>query len=166
MELIEIGQIVNAHGIHGEVKLNPWTDSIGDLLELEVFYFRQGEALHVRQSRIHKNCVIIRFEEVADRNAAERMKGTILFTEKTELPEGRYYIADLLGLDVYEGNKRLGVVRDIFATGANDVYDIKTAEGKSILIPAIDGVLLSIDTDNKRISVRLPEGLLDAEAEV
>ena len=166
MELIEIGQIVNTHGIRGEVKLNPWTDDIGDLLELEVFYLRQGEALHVQQSRIHKNCVIIRFEEVADRNAAERMKGTVLFTEKTELPEGRYYIADLLGLDVYEEDKRLGVVRDIFATGANDVYDIKTAEGKSILIPAISGVILSIDTENKRIDVKLPAGLLDAEAEV
>ena len=63
MELIEIGQIVNTHGIRGEVKLNPWTDDIGDLLELEIFYLRQGEALHVQQSRIHKNCVIIRLKK-------------------------------------------------------------------------------------------------------
>lgn len=161
MELIEVGQIVNSHGIRGEVKLNPWTDDIADLLELDVFYLKNGEELHVEQSRIHKNCLIIRFAEIRDMNGAERLKGTILFTEKTELPEGRYYIADLLGMEVFENGELLGVLQDVFPTGANDVYDIKTPERKSILIPAIDGVILDVDVQAKRMEVSLPAGLLD-----
>ena len=163
MELIEVGQIVNTHGIRGEVKLNAWTDNIEDLLDLDVFYLKNGEKLNVKQSRIHKNCLIISFAEISDMNAAERMKGTVLFTEKTPLPEGRYYIKDLLGMEVFENGKLLGKIVDVFATGANDVYDIKTPEGRSILIPVIDGVILSVNVLEKRMEVALPDGLLDAE---
>ncbi len=166
MELIEVGQIVNTHGIRGEIKLNAWTDDIEDLLELDVFYLKNGEKLNVKQCRIHKNCLIISFAEIADMNAAERMKGTVLFTEKTPLPEGRYYIKDLLGMEVFENDKLLGKIVDVFATGANDVYDIKTPDGKSILIPVIDGVILSVDVETKRMEVALPDGLLDAEVVV
>ncbi len=165
MELIEIGQIVNTHGIRGEIKLNPWTDDINDILELDELYLKNGDILHIKQSRIHKNCVIISFSEIPDMNTAEKFKGTVLFTEKTELPEGRYYIADLLGMQVFENDVLLGKIQDVFATGANDVYDIKTPEGKSILIPVIENVILSVDVNSKRMEVSLPAGLLDDGAE-
>ncbi len=165
MELIEIGQIVNTHGIRGEIKLNPWTDDINDILDLDVLYLKNGDVMHIEQSKIHKNCVIIRFSEIPDMNTAERLKGTVLFTEKTELPEGRYYIADLLGMQVFENDVLLGKIQDVFATGANDVYDIKTPEGKSILIPVIENVILSVDVKTKRMEVSLPAGLLDVGAE-
>ena len=161
MELIEVGQIVNTHGIRGEIKLNPWTDDLYDLVDLDVFYDKDGKPLNVESSKVHKNVVIIKFREVATMNDAEKMKGKTLYTEKTPLPEGRYYIKDLIGLTVYEENTVLGILTDVFNTGANDIYEVKTNDGKNIYLPVIDGVIGDVDLENKKIFVTIPNGLLD-----
>lgn len=165
MEFIEIGQIVNTHGIKGEVKLNPWTDDIEDLLDLEVFYDEKGNPLDVVSSRIHKNTVIIKFRSISTMNDAEKMKGKTLYTEKTPLPEGRYYIKDLIGLTALENGEKLGILTDVFNTGANDIYEVKTPDGKRIYLPVIDGVIGDVDLNAKTIEVTIPEGLLDDEGE-
>lgn len=165
MELIEIGQIVNTHGIKGEVKLNPWTDDIEDLLDLEVFYDKSGNALEVVNSRIHKNTVIIKFRTLTTMNDAEKMKGKTLYTEKMPLPEGRYYIKDLIGLEALENGEKLGTLTDVFNTGANDIYEVKTLDGKHIYLPVIDGVIGDVDLEKGTIEVAIPEGLLDDEGE-
>lgn len=165
MELIEIGQIVNTHGIRGEVKLNPWTDDLYDLLDLEVFYEKDGKALNVENSKVHKNVVIIKFLGINSMNDAEKMKGKTLYTEKTPLPEGRYYIKDLIGLTAYENDEILGKLSDVFNTGANDIYEIKTPDGKRIYLPVIDGVIGDVDLENKKIYVTIPAGLLDDDDE-
>lgn len=161
MEIIEIGQIVNTHGIRGEVKLNPWTDDIYDLVDLEVFYDKDANPLKVESSKVHKNVVIIKFAGVNSMNDAEKMKGKTLYTEKTPLPEGRYYIKDLIGLEAFEGDEKLGELTDVFNTGANDIYEIKTPEGKRIYLPVIEGVIGDVDLENKKIFVTIPAGLLD-----
>lgn len=163
MELIEVGQIVNTHGIKGEVKLNPWTDDLYDLLDLDVFYDKDAKPLHVESSKVHKNVVIIKFAENATMNDAEKMKGKTLYTEKTPLPEGRYYIKDLIGLEAFEDDKKLGELTDVFNTGANDIYEIRTPDGKRIYLPVIEGVIGDIDLENKKIHVTIPAGLLDEE---
>lgn len=163
MEFIEIGQIVNTHGIKGEVKLNPWTDDINDLLDLDVFYEKDGKPLEVQNSRIHKNVLIIKFRDISTMNDAEKMKGKTLYTEKMPLPEGRYYIKDLIGLDVIENGEKLGVLTDVFNTGANDIYEVKTPDGKRIYLPVIDGVIGDVNLDEKTMEVTIPDGLLDDE---
>lgn len=165
MDIIEVGQIVNTHGIKGEVKLNPWTDDLYDLLDLEVFYDKDGKALKVESSKVHKNVVIIKFSGVNTMNDAEKMKGKTLYTEKTPLPEGRYYIKDLIGLKAYENDVYLGELADVFNTGANDIYEIKTPDGKRIYLPVIDGVVGDVDLENKKIFVTVPLGLLDDDYE-
>lgn len=163
MEFIEIGQIVNTHGIKGEVKLNPWTDDINDLLDLDVFYEKDGKPLEVQNSRIHKNVLIIKFRDISTMNDAEKMKGKTLYTEKMPLPEGRYYIKDLIGLDVIENGEKLGVLTDVFNTGANDIYEVKTPDGKRIYLPVIEGVIGDVNLDAKTMEVTIPDGLLDDE---
>lgn len=165
MELIEIGKIVNTHGTRGEIKLNPWTDSLESLLELEDFYYKKNNqvySLKALQVRIHKNCAIIKFQDINDLNTAETYRNVILYVEKEEnLLEGRYYIADLIGLCVVSDEGSLGTVTDVFPTGANDVYEVRTEEGKMIYLPAISQVVKKIDLQAKQIKVRLLEGLLD-----
>ena len=161
MELIEIGQIVNTHGIKGEVKLNPWTDVMEDLLDLDVFYQKDGAPLYVQNSRIHKNTVIIKFREISTMNDAEKMKGKTLYTEKTPLPEGRYYIKDLIGLTAIENGEKLGTLTDVFNTGANDIYEVKTLDGNRIYLPVIEGVIGDVDLEKGTIEVAIPDGLLD-----
>ena len=161
MDLIEIGQIVNTHGIKGEIKLNPWTDDLYDIEELDVLYFENGEELKIERSRVHKNTVIIKIKGIDSINDAEKLKGKILFTEKTPLPEGRYYIKDLIGLTAVEEDKEIGTLTDVFNTGANDIYEIKSKEGKTLYLPVIDGVIGDVDLENKKIYVTIPEGLED-----
>jgi len=159
MEIIEVGQIVNTHGIRGEVKLNPWTDDLYDLLDLEVFYDKDGKAMKVESSKVHKNVVIIKFSGINTMNDAEKMKGKTLYTEKTPLPEGRYYIKDLIGLEAVTEGAVFGKLTDVFNTGANDIYEIKTDAGKTLYLPVIDGVIDSVDLDAHKIYVTIPEGL-------
>ena len=161
MELIEVGQIVNTHGIRGEVKLNPWTDDLYDLLELDVFYKKDGRELTVESARVHKNTVIIKFSEVLDMTQAEKLRGTTLYTEKVPLPEGRYYIKDLIGLTVFTAEGELGTLTDVFNTGANDIYEVKTRLGKRLYLPVIEGVIGEVDLKKGTMEVTIPEGLED-----
>lgn len=161
MELIEIGQICNTHGVRGEVKLNPWTDDLYDLLELDVLYLKDGTVLNIDNARVHKNTVIFKFREVENMNAAEKMRGTTLYTEKTPLPEGRYYIKDLIGLTAIDDSGAFGKLTDVFNTGANDIYEIKTNDGKTLYVPVIEGVIGDVDLSAGTIFVAIPEGLED-----
>lgn len=161
MELIEIGKIVGTHGINGEVKLNAWTDNLYDLLDNEKFYLKSGTVLNVERSRVHKNMLIIKFCEINDMNEAEKRRGSVLYTEKVPLPEGRYYIKDLIGLDAVTNGSVFGKLTDVFNTGANDIYEIKCSDGKTIYLPMIDGVIDKIDLNENKIYVTIPEGLDD-----
>lgn len=161
MELIEVGQIVNTHGIRGEIKINPWTDDIENLLDLDVFYDKDGRALKVENSKVHKNVLIVKFKEISTMNDAEKLKGKTIFTEKVPLPEGRYYIKDLIGLSVFEGDSLLGTLTDVFNTGANDIYEVRTNDKKHIYLPVIEGVIGDVDLENKKMYVKIPDGLLD-----
>ena len=165
MEIIEVGQIVNTHGIRGEIRLNPWTDDLYDLLDLTVFYDKDKTPFEVEKSRVHKNVVVIKFKNINTMNDAEKLKGKTLYTEKIPLPEGRYYIKDLIGLQAFEEDVKLGILTDVFNTGANDIYEIKTEDGKNIYLPVIDGVIGDVDLENKKIFVTIPDGLLDDEGE-
>ncbi len=165
MELIEIGQVVNTHGIRGEIKLNPWTDFLDDLLDIEVFYDKTKDgavALEATNIRIHKNCAIIKLKGVNDMTAAESYRGKTLFVEKEEtLPEGRYYVADLIGLKVLTDEGELGTVADVFNTGANDIYEVKRPGEKPAYLPAISQVVEEINLEEGYMKVHILDGLLD-----
>lgn len=165
MELIEIGEVVNTHGIRGEIKLNPWTDSLEKLTEQKLFYYQKNNEtlmLHAKQVRIHKNCAIIQAEEINDMQTAERFRGMRLYVEKDNaLPEGRYYIADLIGLRVVDEQGELGRITDVFSTGANDVYEVRAEGEKPFYLPAIRQVVQDINLDEGVMRVTVPEGLLD-----
>lgn len=165
MELIEIGEVVNTHGVRGEIKLNPWTDSLDAMTDIVTFYLKDGEnavALYADSVRIHKNCAIIKFENVDDMKTAETFRGRILYVKKEEnLPEGRYYIADLIGLSVVTEDGVLGTISDVFQTGANDVYEVKRKGEKPAYLPAIKEVIKEVNIAEGIMKVIIPDGLLD-----
>ena len=119
--------------------------------------------MRVRRSRELKGGLLLKLDSVDDRTSAERLRGKSLSVPANEvppLPEGTYYHYQLIDLDVYtrEG-ERLGAVREILATGANDVYVVGRPEAKDLLIPALKGVVVCVDLAAGRMIVRLPEGL-------
>lgn len=162
--LIEIGKIVNTHGIRGEVKVQPWCDDPYIFDELE-YLIIDGKEYDIIKNRLHKNCQIIQLDGITNMNDAELMRNKIVMIERDvlELPEGRYFVADIEGLTVREENGRvLGIVDEVIKTGSNDVYSLKdTFNHKPILIPVIDSVVLETNIDEGYITVRLLKGLIE-----
>jgi 16S rRNA processing protein RimM len=163
--LIEIGKIVNTHGIRGEVKVAPWCDDPFMFCELSYFY-ADGKKCEINRARVHKNSVIIELAGVTNINEANAFRNRIVTIEREvlgELDEGVYYICDLIGVEVFtEDGQALGEIEDVIQTGSNDVYCLKSeGRDKPLLVPALKDVILSVDIERKRMEARLPEGLLD-----
>ncbi|OQB15765.1 MAG: Ribosome maturation factor RimM [Firmicutes bacterium ADurb.Bin193] len=164
-ELLEIGKLVNTHGLKGEVKVTPWCDDADIFTRLESVTVN-GENHSIENVRFHKGSVILKLDRVDSIDDAERLKNKILYTERShlgELNEDTYYIKDLIGLEVYEDGQSLGIIDDCFPTGSNDVYVVKSDSGKQILIPAIKQVIKKVDIKNRRMDVELMEGLRDED---
>ena len=163
----EVGQIVNTFGVKGFVKVNPFTDDAERFEELKTVYICKKDGMQkveIQEVKYHKNMVLLKIKGIDDMNEAEKVKGLYLKIDRKDakkLPKDTYFIADLIGLDVYsDENKYLGKVEDIFSTGANDVYVVKNDEGKQILLPSIPEVLKTIDLENEKIVVHILEGLI------
>ncbi len=160
------GKIVNTHGIAGEVKVLYYTDGPEFFDNIEYVLLKNGTKLTIKRYRVHKGALIMDFAEIPDMNFAETLKEQELFVPKDKLPplpEGRYYIADLLGCEVFtDSGRNLGKIADVFQTGSNDVYTVKNGK-KEYLIPVIDDVVRDIDIENKRITITPIEGLIDDE---
>ena len=162
--MLEIGQVVNTHGVRGELKIMPWCDDPAIYDELEYFYI-DGRRYDIKRTRFHKNCEIVAVEGIDNINDAELLKNKIVTVEREalgELPEGTYYIADLIDCMVINNDtqSQVGKVVDVFSTKANDVYVVKTEEGREILIPAIKNIIVSIDIKSKKIIVNNLEELI------
>ena len=163
----EIGIIVKPQGIAGELRVLPTTDDperFGLLEEVMVRLPKGQETMYkLTLARQHKGLVLVRLEGVADRNAAEKLvRGVMLIPPEEALPldTDEYFVRDLIGLCVKdEDGTILGVVKDVFPTGANDVYTITDPEGKAFMIPAIKDVVLDVSLEAGIMTVRLIEGL-------
>lgn len=167
-DLLRVGVIANTHGIRGEVKVFPTTDEkerFKDLKKVILDMGKEQRVLEIQSVRFFKNLVILKFKGIDNINDIEMYKGKdLLVTREDAVPleEGEYFIADLLDLDVYsDEDEKIGVLYDVMQTGANDVYVVKTEEGKEILLPAIDECILDIDLEESRMTVHIMEGLLD-----
>lgn len=166
-EYITVGEIVNTQGIKGEVRVLPTTDFPERFQQTKQIYaLQQGkrQLLNIERVWEHKQFIIVKFQEVADMTAAEKLKGSLLQVTRsqlTELPKESFYVFDIVGLKVIDDQgQELGVVADVLCTGANDVYVVKRDEGKDILIPALKSVVKKIDIPTGIMEVALPEGLI------
>jgi 16S rRNA processing protein RimM len=164
-DFISIGKIVNTHGHRGEVRVLPLTDFPERFIEtdrVQVSTAAGRITLAIENARPHQKFFVVKFKEVQDMNAALALKGGLLQItrdELMELPEGTFYIFDIVGLSVYDSaGAFLGKVSDIIKTGANDVYVVETGS-KPILVPALKQVVKEINLAGQRMVVELPEGL-------
>lgn len=168
--LIAVGKILATQGNKGEVKVVSLTDTLERWLELtRVFTVTTTgtNELFIEKVRFHRRLVIVKFREVESISTAEGLQGEILWLpeeERPRLPEGRFYLDELIGLKVYGLNDRfLGTVEEVIQTGANDVYIVRGGEDGEILLPAIKSVVRQVDTEKQIMRVKLLPGLLDGE---
>lgn len=166
-ELFRVGVISNTHGIRGEVKVYPTTDNVrrfDDLKEVILDTGKEQLNLHVTSVKYFKNMVILKFKEFDNINDIIPYKGMdLLVTRENAIPlEDEIYIADIIGSKVItDEDKILGTLTDVLQTGANDVYVVKTKDGKEVLLPSIEECILDRDIENKIVKVHIMKGLLD-----
>ena len=162
--MIKIGKITGASGLKGEVRVYSYTESNDRFSKLGSVWLEDDE-YGIEGVRFHKNMVILKLSGVSDRNAAEALRNKFVYMEEDdleELPEGEYYVKDLIGLRAVDTNGReIGVVTDILQNTPQDVYEIEKKDGKKALIPGVPDFLKKIDTENGVIMFDPAEGLLD-----
>lgn len=166
-ERLEVGQIVNTFGIKGFVKIYPYVDDINRFDDLKKVYIKskkQEKQLEIEEVKYQKNMVLVKFKEIQTVEQAESLRNAYVEISRSDaipLEEGQYFIADLLGLNVYtDKDEKLGVLEDIYNTGSNDIYVVKNELGKQFLLPYIDEVIKSIDLENEKITVHIIDGLI------
>ena len=162
-DLLKAGKIVNTHSLRGEVRIYPYCDDADFLCDFDSLYV-ENEIYDVVSSRVHKGQAVVKFEGINNINEAETLVGKLVYIDKNEveLEEGRYFIEDIKGLEVYDIDTgvKYGKVINVIETGANDVFEI-SSEDKTLLIPKIDDVVKEIDIDKGVILIRPLKGLFE-----
>jgi 16S rRNA processing protein RimM len=165
---LQVGVISSTHGVRGEVKVFPTTDDVKRFKRLKEVILDTGKeeiTLEIEGVKFFKQFVILKFKGYDNINDIEKYKGKSLLVTRANavrLRRDEYFIADLQGLTVVnkEGQK-LGVLRDVMETGANDVYIIDLTDGREVLIPAIKECILQVDVEAGQMQVHMMDGLLD-----
>ncbi len=166
---IKIGKIVNTQGLRGELKIYPLTDYIERFEEIDYVYLEgeQNIKLIIEAIRFKKNLIIVKFRDLNNIDAVEKYKDKSIFIDEKqlrELPDDSYYIFDLIGIEVYdENNNYIGILKDVIQNAAQDTYVIENnndEQAKNFMIPAVREFIKNIDIENKKMIVKLIEGMI------
>lgn len=170
-EFFRIGVITKAHGLKGEVKVFPTTDDVARFKKLKKCFIKTKTGdiqVEKKTCKFFKNMVILSFKEFEDINEIEKFRDCDLCVTREDavpLEKDEYYISDVVGMDVVlEDGKKIGVLKDVMQTGANDVFVVELEDEysqKELLIPVIKECVNDFDYDNNSVSVKLMKGMLD-----
>ena len=151
---ITVGQIINTHGIKGELKVYPLTDDIKRFKKLK-YVLLDGEEKKVLWCKLQNDKAILKLEGIDTMDAAEKLKTKYLQVKREDavkLPEGGYFVVDIIGCKVIDTKgEEVGEVKEVIFTGSNDVYWVKGK--KDIMVPVIDSVVKEIDVENSKIII-------------
>lgn len=167
----DVGKIVNTHGIKGECKVYSVTDfpeeryQKGSKLFLVHSTLSEPLPVTVESARLQKNTYIVKFKEFSSINEMEKFKdGALKVSEedRLELEEDEFYYDDIIGCEVWsDDGSKLGTVKEILKTGANDVWVVKREQGKDILLPFIEDCILEVNPEENKVIVHVLEGLME-----
>ena len=161
---IMVLSIVNTHGLKGDVRALYYADGPDFFDSVEFVTTDKGEKLYLENVRVQKGALLVKFRGVDTPEAAEALRGRKCYVEKnqlSELSEGEYYIADLVGCDVTDGEKVIGAVKDVYRAGAGEMMEVGLPSGKTALIPFVEAFVKEVDLEKHTILVELIEGLID-----
>lgn len=162
-QYLEVGKIVNVHGVMGEVRVQPWADSPDYLCQFKTLYVDKTHwPIKVERARVHKNLVIMKLEGVTDVNGGMALRNAVLYIDRKDakLPEGSFFLADIYGLEVLDADTGtfLGKIDDVLTLPANNVYVVKGGE-RELMIPAVPQFVIETNVEEGYVRVRLMEGL-------
>lgn len=165
---LRVGVITSPHGVHGEVNVYPTTDDINRFSVLKNCYIDNHKTVlpaEIDGVKFFKGMAILHFKGMDDRNEIEKLRQCDILIDRAEavpLEEGEYFICDIIGFKVItDENTEFGIIEDVLQTAANDVYQVRSPEGREILIPSIRDCILERNFEEKFVKVHLLPGLLD-----
>jgi len=164
-KMLKVGKIVGTHGIKGDLKVFPLTDYMERFEELNWVYMDSGsEKFYIKSVKYMPTVVLLSFEGYEDINSVEKFKDRYLLIDESQrrnLPEDTYYMADIIGMDIYTvENKYIGKVKDIVQTGSGEVYVIEDENDKEIMIPAAKEFIPEICLEEGKIIIDPIEGMI------
>ncbi|MBP9988309.1 MAG: 16S rRNA processing protein RimM [Ruminococcus sp.] len=169
-EFLEVGQIVGTHGVRGEMRINPWTDSPEFVRQFKTLYFDKNgtKPVKVISSRVHGNVALVKLDGIDTVEAASALRNKVLYIRRSDakLKDGTYFIEELIGCEVYDADdseKKYGRISDVSQTGANDVWHITDEKNNEYLIPAIKEVVIKTDVQADMVVIRPMKGIFDDE---
>ena len=152
---LRVGRIVRPHGVHGASKIMPETDDLNRFRSLDQAYIEypdRYEPVAVSDVRIQSGSVVARIGTCSSVEDAAALRGLFLCVDRAHavaLPEGSYFICDLIGCDVFDTDgRRYGKITDVYPTGANDVYEI---ENGKLSVPALKKLIAGVDLQKGEI---------------
>ncbi len=160
MQLIEAGKVVGTHGVHGEMRIEPWCDDVKFLLGFPVVYIAKTP-YKVLSARAHKSLVLFQLENITTPQDVQAMRGQVVYIDRdgVDLPQGRYFVQDLIGLSVIDINQgRVGTLYEVMTMPAHDVYRVQGEDGEHY-IPVVPEFIKEIDIDKGIVTVELIEGM-------
>ncbi len=164
-ERLAVGRISTVHGLRGECVVEVLSETPERFDKGSVLYAGDSRALTVRSSRPHKARLLVAFDEVPDRSAAESLRGVVLTIDAGEaapLPDGSYYAHQIEGLVVLdESGTTLGTLGEVLESPAHDIWMIRTPDDREVLVPAVDEFVRSVDLDGGVIVLSPIGGMFD-----
>jgi len=169
-DYLVIGKIGGAHGVRGEVKIIPLTDDVRRFSSLKECLIlddreRVKETKEVEKARVDDTRTLVKFKGIDDRDEVGKLTGFYIAVSREDavkLPEGRYFIADLIGLKVVDDERgELGTIKDIINSGASDIIIVKRKGKNELLIPYLNAIVYEVDIAGGTMKVKLPEGLYE-----
>lgn len=161
---IECGKIVNTHGIAGELKVQSYCD--GGFFKRIKAVSTENAAYKVESSREHAGFVLLRLEGINDMTSAEKLKGQVIFAEKSDIkmPENRVFYSDLYGFEIYDErfSEKTGILKSAQESAGRILLEIETEKGL-MLLPDIPAFVIKKDLEKKTIYIRTIEGLYPDE---
>lgn len=163
MDYLEIAQIVNTHGLRGNVKANVFSEEVENIAKYNRLYIKTKEGFKkytVEKMQFSKKQAIIKFLEIKTKEQAEEYKNKYIYIDKLDLEpleQDAYYIVDLIGLEVFDEktSNYIGTLESVEQTAPTDVYVIKRKNEKDLLLPAVSRYVKKVDINNKKMIVSL-----------
>ncbi len=165
-KFLEAGKIVGTHGVRGDLKVQSWCDSPEVLCEFDTLYLDEHTPVTAERAQVHKNIVLMHLAGVDTAEAAEALRGRVLYLNRddVELPDDLVFIQDILGFSVWDTrvDREIGTLRDVLtANPAHDLYEVQAPDGRLVYIPAMKPFLQSIDMEKGVIYIESIEGLTE-----
>ncbi len=164
---VSIGKILNFHGVKGEAKLGYTKNREDFLARVEFVYMKienEYKKFEIQNIRFTPKCAIVKFKGINSLNEILPYKGFVVFVDENTarefLEEDEFLIDELVGLNVYDGEKRVGSVVGVSNNGASDLLSVKTNSKNICLVPFVKAIVTSVDIKTKRIQINNIEGLL------